>query len=168
MAIGLNIMMGFTGYVNFGYVVFFGTGAMAGGLAIEKLSVSPYLAPFVGALSALLLAALIGIPTLRGLRGAYFAIATLGVLEVVKIFLMDLLPFGVTIPPTFYDPIHCYYYMLAAAVCTFAASFLVLHSRLKYAFVAIREDEDAAQARGIDTFRYKMIANISAPYRPDL
>jgi branched-chain amino acid transport system permease protein len=160
MAVGLNIMMGFTGYVNFGYVVFFGTGAMAGGLAIEKLGISPYLAPFVGGLAAAALAALVGIPTLRGLRGAYFAIATLGVLEAVKILLMDLLPFGVTIPPSYYEPNLCYFYMLATAVGTFALSYLVLRSRLRFAFVAIREDEDAAQARGINTFKYKMIANL--------
>src|SRR5512137_1359038 len=93
LASSLNIIMGYTGYVNFGHIVFFGLGGYTGFYLISQRGWSLYSATLVGGLAAAVLAALLGSAILR-LRGAYFALATIGINEAARAFVNNFTPFG--------------------------------------------------------------------------
>src|SRR6266545_6188858 len=93
MAVSLNIIMGYTGYVSFGHVVFYGLGGYVGMYLIETLNAPLPLAVLGGGAAAGLLAFLLGRGILR-LRGAYFALVTIGVNEAVRTFIANFKPFG--------------------------------------------------------------------------
>jgi len=162
MAQGWNLIGGYTGYAAFGNVAFFGIGAYTTGL----LMISPWQVPFfpallAGAVLAAIVAALIGLPVLR-LKGHYFAIATLGVAEAAS-QIADTWD-SVTQGSTGIDlPVRSegeffYYTALALVVLGIVATALLVRSKLGYAWVAIREDEDAARMLGINTTPRKVLA----------
>jgi branched-chain amino acid transport system permease protein len=93
MAVSLNIIMGYTGYVSFGHVVFYGLGGYVGMYLIGTLGAPLPLAVLGGGAAAALLAFLLGKAILR-LRGAYFALVTIGVNEAVRTFIANFKPFG--------------------------------------------------------------------------
>src|SRR6266508_5756748 len=93
MAVSLNIIMGYTRYVSFGHVVFYGLGGYVGMYLIGALNASLPLAVLAGGAAAGLLAFLLGKAILR-LRGAYFALVTIGVNEAVRTFISNFKPFG--------------------------------------------------------------------------
>ena len=93
MAVSLNIIMGYTGYVSFGHVVFYGLGGYVGMYLIGTLGAPLPLAVLGGGAAAALLAFLLGRAILR-LRGAYFALVTIGVNEAVRTFVANFKPFG--------------------------------------------------------------------------
>lgn len=148
-----NIIGGFTGYAAFGNAVFFGLGAYATGVAMVRWGW-----PFFGglgfaALVAVVFALVIGLPILR-LRGHYFALATLGLSEVVRRIIenMDVTGGGNgLVLPILRDLNFFYYAMLGVLLVAVAFTWWLSRSKLGYGLVAIREDEDAAQAMGINT-----------------
>ncbi len=186
LALGLNIVVGFAGLLDLGYIAFFAVGAYA-----YALLASPHFgihASFLvllplGALVAAAFGILLGAPTLR-LRGDYLAIVTLGFGEIIRIFLNNLnRPFNITNGPqgiTLIDPIqigglslaktfhvsgltiapvHSYYFVFL--LCTLGVIFVthrLENSRIGRAWVAIREDELAASAMGINTRNVKLLA----------
>ena len=93
LASSVNIIMGYTGYVSFGNIVFFGLGGYLAFYLMQTFHVHFVLAAVVAAIGASVFALLLGTPILR-LRGAYFALATIGVNEAVRTFVANFEPFG--------------------------------------------------------------------------
>jgi branched-chain amino acid transport system permease protein len=186
LALGLNIVVGYAGLLDLGYVAFFAVGAY-----FYALLASPHFGlhlPFwmllpLGAAASCICGMLLGAPTLR-LRGDYLAIVTLGFGEIIRIFLNNLnAPFNITNGPqgvNLIDPVQVggfslaqthsvfgmafpavynYYYLFL--LLTLAVVFLSLRledSRIGRAWAAIREDEVAAAAMGINTRNVKLLA----------
>jgi branched-chain amino acid transport system permease protein len=186
LALGLNIVVGYAGLLDLGYIAFFAVGAYSYTLLASPqfgvhwsfLAVLP-----VAALVAALFGVLLGAPTLR-LRGDYLAIVTLGFGEIIRVFLNNLnRPYNITNGPqgiTLIDPlsiggaslakthtiaglevaaVHSYYFVFL--LCALASIFIsrrLEDSRIGRAWVAIREDELAAEAMGINTRDVKLLA----------
>ena len=158
-------IMGYAGYVSLGHVAFFGIGAYTTALFMNHLGVSPFATAILGGIFAAVVAALVGYPVLR-LRGAYFVIATLLLAVVVQLVFMNwdfvgsssglwfkLLPVSIET-----DRFIFYEVMLALATITTLVVRWVEKSKLGAGLIAIREDEDVAQAVGINAPRLKMLA----------
>ena len=186
LSLGLNIVVGFAGLLDLGYIAFYAVGAY-----VYALLASPHFnlhLPFwvilpIGAAVACFFGILLGAPTLK-LRGDYLAIVTLGFGEIVRIFLNNLSepinitngPKGITtIDPisifgvNFSDtsrlgdllvsgPIKYYYFLLAVLLFVIVINLRLQNSRIGRAWEAIREDEMAARAMGINTTRIKLLA----------
>jgi branched-chain amino acid transport system permease protein len=162
LAQSLNFMAGFTGYADFGNVVFFGVGAYVTATLVLKAQAPVWLAVAAGGVVAAALAGLIGRPLLR-LRGHYFAIATIGVLEAVREITSNVGFFGggmgITLPvfseapESFYRGI--YHALLATMTAYTALAWWLGGSRFGYALRTIKADEEAAAVIGIHTARYK-------------
>ncbi|MGQ9502859.1 MAG: ABC transporter permease subunit [Anaerolineae bacterium] len=176
MGLGLNIVVGMAGLLDLGYVAFYAIGAYTMALFSSPASSLHLGLPFWVALPiALMFAAisgiLLGIPVLR-LRGDYLAIVTLGFGEIIRILaLSDVLkpyiggPQGImeTPPPSFFaiqlsDPRYLYYLILAACLVVVFVSLRLNDSRIGRAWIAVREDEDVAQAMGINLVAAKLMA----------
>jgi branched-chain amino acid transport system permease protein len=155
-----NIIGGFTGYASFGNVAFFGIGAYTTGVLLTVAGWPFALALPAGGLLAMAFAGLIGMPILR-LKGHYFAIATLGVAETMREIVYNLKitggGTGLTMPIT-RSPLPFFYLMLAILVAVTLVNWWLSASRFGYGLIAIREDEDAAMAMGINTALYKTAA----------
>ena len=176
LAVGLNVVVGFAGLLDLGYIAFFAIGAYTTAYFTDKLPVHPpfTLNPFfvfpIAVLAALLAGVILGGPTLR-LRGDYLAIVTLGFGEIVRIVAVnsDSLtngPQGAFGIPHFsafgyhwtLDSLP-YYYLLLVVVAVVVFFFRRLDdSRVGRAWAAIREDEVAAAASGIPTLKFKLLA----------
>jgi len=182
LAIGLNVVVGFAGLLDLGFVAFYAIGAYTTAWVTGALPTPPpfhmHFNPFVAIPVAIGIAMLAGIilgaPTLR-LRGDYLAIVTLGFGEIVTIFANNL--YGITggsqgsnpipHPSIHLGPIHYewglnpvpYYYLTLAFVVIFLVVFSLLeHSRVGRSWTAIREDEVAAESVGINPLKYKVMA----------
>jgi branched-chain amino acid transport system permease protein len=186
LSLGLNIVVGFAGLLDLGYIAFYAVGAY-----VYALLASPHFNihwPFwailpIGAAVAALFGVLIGAPTLK-LRGDYLAIVTLGFGEIVRIFLNNLShPVNITNGPqgiaridpfrvggvdfsksdsflglTFSGPIKYYYLLLLVLLAVIFINVRLQNSRIGRAWEAVREDEVAARAMGIDTRNIKLLA----------
>ncbi|HYC47088.1 MAG TPA: ABC transporter ATP-binding protein [Burkholderiales bacterium] len=186
LALGLNVVVGYAGLLDLGYIAFFAVGAYAYALlASPQFDVHwSFLALLpLAAVVAAFFGVLLGAPTLR-LRGDYLAIVTLGFGEIIRICLNNLnRPYNITNGPqgiTLIDPlqvggmslaktqtfagltiapVHSYYYVfLACAVVSIFISMRLEDSRIGRAWIAIREDELAAAAMGIHTRNVKLLA----------
>lgn len=152
-----DIVNGYMGYINLGHGAFFGIGAYVYGITVLRDG-SPVLGILLAIVAGALFAALIAVPLFR-LRGAYFAIATFGVLKMMEILASNLRDLtggttGLSIPPTNSTLIT---YYIAAVLCL-AAILLnawVANSRLGLGLLTIREDEDVAEGAGVNTARLK-------------
>jgi branched-chain amino acid transport system permease protein len=155
-----NIIGGFAGYASFGNVAFFGIGAYTTGVLLTVAGAPFALALPASGLLAMGFAALIGSPILK-LKGHYFAIATLGVAETMREIVYNV---GVTgggtglTMPIVKSALPFFYLMLAILVAATLVNWWLAESRFGYGLIAIREDEDAASAMGINTPLYKTIA----------
>jgi branched-chain amino acid transport system permease protein len=186
LALGLNIVVGFAGLLDLGYIAFYGVGAY-----VYALLASPQFdihLPFwvilpLGSILACVFGILLGTPTLK-LRGDYLAIVTLGFGEIVRIFLNNLSsPFNLTNGPqgiTLIDPfridgfsfattqqvfghalsspIKYYYFLVVVLLVVIVINLRLQNSRVGRAWEAIREDEVAARAMGINTRNMKLLA----------
>ena len=122
---------------------------------IWKAEIPIYFAVAAGGLSAVVLAGMIGLPTLR-LRGAYFAIGTFALAEVCRIVVGNMFARMVKMPGSYaidYSLIPRYYLGLIVAIIAVTVVYLVTHSKPGLAMVAIRDDEQAAQVTGVNTFK---------------
>jgi len=186
LSLGLNIVVGFAGLLDLGYIAFYAVGAY-----VYALLASPHFnlhLPWwailpIGAAVACLFGILLGTPTLK-LRGDYLAIVTLGFGEIIRIFLNNLSePFNLTNGPkgiTTIDSIKLfgldfandtrvgelvlsgtikyYYFLLAVLVVVIIVNLRLQNSRIGRAWEAIREDELAARSMGINTRNMKLLA----------
>lgn len=154
-----NILAGFAGQINLGHAAFFGLGALTTRLLwLQGLPIA--LSVPAGGMVALLFGVLLGAPAFR-LRGAYFAIGTLGLAEILRITVGNVLPVISAMPADYvarYSLIPRYYLFLGlAGLCT-ATAWALDRSRLGYGLLALREDEDAAEASGVPTLQHKLLA----------
>ena len=165
LAQSLNVIVGFTGYADFGNVVFFGLGAYTTAALMTKAGWAFGPSWVLGGCLAAAAAGLLGLPLLR-LRGHYFAIATIGVLEAVREITSNVAFFGggmgITLPvfagppEVFYRTI--YYLLLVVLVAFTGLAWWLARSRFGYALRAIKADEEAAAVMGVHTTRYKVLA----------
>jgi branched-chain amino acid transport system permease protein len=179
LASSINIIMGYTGYVSFGHIVFFGLGGYLAFFLTKNYQVHFVLAALVGGVSASLVAFLMGVPVLR-LRGAYFALATIGINEAFRVLFTNLDLFGGSIGMFFnislYDAYGgaknaaqlAYYAMVIIALLTIATSFVIKKSKFGLGLMAIREDQDTAMVLGIDPARAKVITYTISAFFPAL
>lgn len=153
-----NLMGGYAGQVNLGLAAYFGTGAFIANY-FYNLTLYFSVAMIVGAIAAAILACFIGPITLR-LKGAYFGIGTLAVAEVMKLIMSNKFSLQ-RFPPKIYwqnySLLKAFYLAAFIAIITYFIAYKVVYSRLGLTLQAIRDEEDAANATGINPARYKMI-----------
>jgi branched-chain amino acid transport system permease protein len=172
LAIGLNMVVGYAGLLDLGFIAFYAIGAYSYAiLASGQFDLHlPFLAVFlIGGGVAGLAGVLLGIPVLR-LRGDYLAIVTLGFGEIIRLFLnnLDILtngPQGISRidPPHLFglvlqSPRDFFYFLMVLAILAFALVWRLERSMLGLAWSAVREDQDAARGVGIDTTLVKLAA----------
>jgi branched-chain amino acid transport system permease protein len=179
LALGLNIVVGQAGLLDLGYVAFFAIGGYAMAVLGTKVGWNFWEILLVGVLATSLSGLVLGAPTLR-LRGDYLAIVTLGFGEIVRITAQNTDAIGgprgiagIPHPPTFsdfevfgvrpfrygvLDPRPYYYLLVVVIVLVIIFSKRLERSRVGRAWMAIREDEDAAELMGVPTFRFKLAA----------
>jgi branched-chain amino acid transport system permease protein len=168
-----NVLGGYAGQFSFGHAAFFGIGAYTSTLLLTRLDVSPWIGLLAGGLAAAAFGCFAGYLSFRyGLRGPYFALVTLAFAEMLRLIAVNWMavggPMGILIPlPKGGDSLRRlqfgeklpYYYLALALVA--GALWLVRRlerSRLGYLLAAVRENEDAAEASGVDTLGTKLVA----------
>ncbi len=158
-----NLLGGYCGQVSFGHAAFFGVGAYTAGILYSKLGASAWWGVPLSIIVVALFSFLLGYVVLR-LRGPVFALATLAAGEVMRITsenLVDLTggDLGIMIQErTWVGKTWYYYIILFIAASAFLLIKKLVESKLGYYFVAIREDQDAAESMGINTTLYKTVA----------
>jgi branched-chain amino acid transport system permease protein len=186
LSLGLNIVVGFAGLLDLGYIAFYAVGAYTYALLASphfNLHLPFWIVLPIGAAVACFFGALLGAPTLK-LRGDYLAIVTLGFGEIVRIFMNNLSqpvnitngPQGITlIDPfrigsfsfaeretiaglDFTGPVKYYYFLILVLLAVIVINLRLQNSRIGRAWEAIREDEIAARAMGINTRNMKLLA----------
>ncbi len=177
LASSLNILLGYTGYVSFGHIVFFGLGGYVGLYLIITQGWSLWGAMIAGGLAAGVLALLLGQAILR-LRGSYFALATIGINEAMRAFVNNFEPFGGSVGLSLNFQTYrdyggatqalwmVYYLVLALALAVVVLSYFVKNSKFGLGLLAIREDEDAAEVMGVVTPRAKTWAYVLSAILP--
>ena len=168
-----NIMMGFAGQLSLGHALYVGLGAYIAAALYVHYAIGPWIGLVLAVPIAALAGAFIGFLAFRfRVAGVYFAILTIAVAEFARVG-FDHLGWangsaGLFLPVSQYThndlwqlrghPAMFYYILLAATALAFIGCRALLQSRVGYFWQAIREDEEAARAAGIDTFHYKMVA----------
>ena len=170
MALCWNIAAGYAGQFSLGHSVFFGIGAYASTMLYVKLGITPWIGAWAGALMAGLAGVILALVVFRyNVRGIFFALVTLGALEVTRGIAdnWDFIkgPVGILLtmqqaPRDFFflRRTPYYYVALVMVLAMIALTLLIERSRLGQYFLAVREDEQAAEASGVDTYRYKTVA----------
>ena len=169
LALGLNIVVGLAGLLDLGYIAFYAVGAYSYGILNTEFGISFWPALLIGALLSALFGIMLGVITLR-LRGDYLAIVTLGFLMIVHLILnnWDGLTHGPNgilgiEPPsiggfTLSTPLHFYFLILVLAGLAVFVIHRINNSRIGRAWIAMREDEIAASAMGINVTYMKILA----------
>lgn len=173
----LNLMIGYTGYVNFGHIVFYGLGGYVG---LYLVSVRGWHLPTAALVAGVFVsgcALLFGLGVLR-LRGAYFALATVGILVAVHAFVSNFDPWGrstgMYLPFEAYEPLGgamkalwtTYYLIVGVMTLSLILSLAIKRSKFGLGLFAIREDEDAAIVLGINATVYKAIIYSVSAFLP--
>lgn len=166
-----NILGGYAGQFSFGHTVFFGVGAFTSTLLQIHVGVNPWIGMIMAGIAGLLLGLFIGSLCFRyGLRGHFFALAMLAVAEMFYLiaveWMADRYPLGVVIPikgNSFRDfqftaKMPYYYIILLMMAAILYITYAIDGKRVGSYFKAIRENENAAEALGINVFRYKLLA----------
>ena len=168
-----NVMMGFAGQLSLGHALYVGVGGYTAGALFFHFGIGPWLGLWLAILICVFLGLIVGFLAFRfGISGVYFALLTIAFAEFTRIGFDHLDwtggPGGMFLKVAQRDawdvlnfrgpPIMYYYAMLALTVGAFLLCFLLLKSKPGYYWQAIRENEEAAQALGINTFRWKMLA----------
>lgn len=169
LATAWNIVGGFAGQLSLGHAVFYGIGSYSAVLLMMRFGVSPWLGMLVGAAISIVVSVVISYPCFR-LRGPFFALATIAVLEVIRLVAIhqkDLTGGAAGLAPPLKRGLEWmmvrekWVYLLIAfgfLVLTLIVSQMIKNSRLGYYLVAVREREDAALAVGINAVKVKLIA----------
>ena len=158
-----NLLGGYCGQVSFGHAAFFGLGAYSAGILYQKLGISAWWGIPLSVVVVSIGALIIGYICLR-LRGPFFALGTLAMGVILRVTAENLTgitegDLGIMLQErTWIEKTWYFYIVLALAVITFIAVKVVIESKLGYYFVAIREDQDAAESLGINTTFYKTVA----------
>lgn len=173
LALGLNIVVGQAGLLNLGYVAFYAIGAYTYAILSTTLGLSFWFGLIAGGLVAAIFAVVLGMPILR-LRGDYFAIVTLGLGEITRIVLNNWSsltggPNGISkigrpaiAGYELHRTLDFYYLILVIVIITVAGLRRLIASRIGRAWIAIREDEIAAETMGVNTYQLKLLAFVLA------
>lgn len=168
-----NLLGGYAGQFSFGHAAFFGIGAYTSTLLLVKGGVSPWVGLWVGGLAAALFGCFAGYLSFRyGLRGPYFALVTLAFAEMLRLLAVNWMavggPMGLLIPLPgggdslarlqFREKLPYYYVALVLLAGALWLTRRIERSRLGYTLIAIRENEDAAEASGVNTLAAKLWA----------
>ena len=179
LASSLNILLGYTGYVSFGHIVFYGFGGYVGIFLLTAMGWSLYTAIVAGGIAAGVLAFLLGSAILR-LRGAYFALATIGINEAMKAFISNFPlfggPTGITLNFSVYRTYGgaaqalqtSFFIGVVLALLAIIVSYAVRTSKFGLGLLAIRENEDAAEVMGIVTPSAKTWAYVLSAIVPGM
>jgi branched-chain amino acid transport system permease protein len=177
LASSLNLLLGYTGYVSFGHIVFYGIGGYVGFYLLSVYGAPLWAAMLAAGLAAGLLAFLLGSAILR-LRGAYFALATIGVNEAMRAFISNFGPFGGPTGMTLNFSVYqayggatqalelSFYTVAALTLAAVIASHFVRTSKFGLGLQAIRENEDAAEIMGVVAPRAKTWAYVLSAIIP--
>jgi branched-chain amino acid transport system permease protein len=169
LATNLNIVLGYAGYVNFGNIVFFGLGGYICIYLVSEWQWPLAAAALIAGITVSLLALFFGLGILR-LRGAFFALATIGVNEAIKAFVANFEPWGgaagIYLSLDVYEPLGgpgqalwvVYFLIVAAMTASLLLSYAIKTSKFGLGLLAIGENEDAAAVLGVNTPRYKALA----------
>lgn len=165
-----NVLTGFTGHISLGHALYLGIGAYTSTYLAQTFHISPWIGMFAGGALASLVALAIGFLGFRfGLRGVYFVILTISFAEITRLVVSHIKALGsfsgifLDFNPGFIHfqfkgNLPYYYLALGFMVASVVAVRILEKSKTGRFMVAIREDEDAAQALGVDSFKYSMIA----------
>jgi branched-chain amino acid transport system permease protein len=177
LASNLNLMIGYTGYVNFGHIVFYGLGGYIGLYCATVRGWNLVLSALVAGVLVSLCALLFGLGILR-LRGAYFALATIGILQAVQSFVSNFDPWGrstgLYVSFDAYQPLGgarralwiSYILVIVVMALSMILSLAIKTSKFGLGLFAIREDEDAAVVLGVNTTVYKAIIYSVSAFLP--
>lgn len=167
-----NLMSGYCGQFSFGHAAFFGAGAYTSSLLYTEFGVTPWIGMLAGMAVAGIIGAIIGVLSfVYNLKGDYFALVTLAFAEILRVIAKNTgwlkAAQGVSITykkdwkvMQFSSKAGFVYFALILLVLITAFLYILQKTKMGKYFVAIRENEDAARALGINTFKYKMIALI--------
>jgi branched-chain amino acid transport system permease protein len=173
----LNLMIGYTGYVNFGHIVFYGLGGYTGFYLTSVRGWGLVPAALVAGFAVSLVALVFGLGILR-LRGAYFALATIGILEAVQAFVSNFEPWGKStgmyLPFESYEKlggaVHAlwivYYLVIGVMALSLILSLGTKISKFGLGLFAIRENENAAVVLGVNATVYKAIVYSVSAFLP--
>lgn len=166
-----NIVGGYAGQVSFGHALFFGCGAYSGLLVFHYLQWPPVVGVPIGIAASVLIAFVIGVPTLR-LSGHYFSMATIAVAELVRLIVVNsdsvggagglmgpAMPRSV-LDLTFRSSVPYYYLFLAILALTLLVTWWISRHRIGYYLRAIKDSERAARSLGVQASGYKLSAFI--------
>ena len=159
LAVSLNLIVGFTGQLCLGHAGFMAIGAYVSAMLTKEANMPFFLALLIGAIIAAIFAALIGYPTLR-LKGDYFAITTLAFCEIIRVVIMNIEAVGGATGLKSIPKNTNFTIAFIFAALTVLIIYNILHSSQGRAMITVRENEIAAEAMGINTFKYKMMAFI--------
>jgi branched-chain amino acid transport system permease protein len=177
LASNLNLMIGYAGYVNFGNIVFFGLGGYIGVYLVNDLHLPLLLAACIGGVAVGAVALLFGLGILR-LRGAFFALATIGVNAAIAQIVTNFEPWGgatgIYLAMDAYAPLGgpmqalwiCYLLVTAVMVISLLASYAIKNSKFGLGLIAIGQNEDAAGVLGVPTPLYKAIVYSASAVLP--
>ncbi len=168
LASSLNVINGFSGQFNIGHAGFYCVGAYTAGILATRFGISFWLLLPISGLMAALFSCFLGLPTTR-LKGVYLAITTLGFSEIIRLTVLNWtsltrgpmgipgIPFPKLFGYTLTSNTHFYFIILVITALMIFVTNRVLNSRVGRAWIAIREDEQAARSMGVPTFKYKLI-----------
>lgn len=165
-----NVLTGYTGHISLGHALYIGIGAYATTYLAQTIGLTPWIGMFLGGFIAVAIALFLGFLGFRfGLRGVYFVIMTIAFAELARLAVSHIEALGsftgifLDFNPSFYNfqfrgNMPYYYIALGFMVASLIAVRIIEVSKVGRFIVAIREDEEAAQALGVNTFKYNMIA----------
>ncbi len=165
-----NVLTGYTGHISLGHALYVGIGAYATTFLAQTFGLTPWIGMFLGGFIAVAIALFLGFLGFRfGLRGVYFVIMTIAFAELARLAVSHIEALGsftgifLDFNPSFYNfqfrgNIPYYYIALGFLVASLIVVRMIEVSKVGRFIVAIREDEEAAQALGVNTFKYNMIA----------
>ena len=177
LASNLNLMIGYTGYVNFGNIVFFGLGGYVCLYLVNDFHWPVVLAAFAGGLAVSALALLFGLGILR-LRGAFFALATIGVNQAIAQLVTNFEPWGgatgIYLSLDAYGPLGgplqalwiTYLLIVALMAASLLLSYAIKNSKFGLGLLAIGQNEDAAAVLGVPTPLYKAMVYSTSAFLP--
>jgi branched-chain amino acid transport system permease protein len=166
-ALGLNILVGYTGQISIGHGAFMSVGAYTAANLIVRTGAPFYLAIPAGGLMAALVGTIVGIPSLR-IKGIYLAIATLAAQFIIEWMINHItwisggIESSIQVPPPVVfgwkleSQRQLYFFLLFFAALAIVATMNLMRSRIGRAFIAVRDQDIAAEIIGINTFRYKL------------
>lgn len=165
-----NVLTGYTGHISLGHALYVGIGAYVSTFLAQHFHITPWLGMMVGGILAVIVALSIGFLGFRfGLRGVYFVILTIAFAEVARLVVCHIKALGgfagifIDFRPSFLNMqfrgnIPYYYISLALMAGSVILVRILENSKMGRLMVAVREDEEAAQALGVDSLKYSMIA----------